>query len=90
MKKAELIFVILLAAGFLIPSALFGQWWLFGVFMLFFVCFGIVELLAVKFTGETVSQKFWKLRDKNKGKAWIVVIGMLVGWLALLYHFIIQ
>ena len=88
MKTKELIFVIVLVCGFLIPPALFGQWWLFGVFMLFFVCFGIVEFLAVKFTGKSVSQKFWQLKEKNKAAAWIVVIGMLLAWLALLWHFI--
>ena len=83
----EIIFVVLLAGGFLVPTAIFGQWWLFGTFALFFVCFGIVELLAVKFTGKTVSQHFWKLRERNKIAAWIICGGMLVGWLALLFHF---
>lgn len=88
MKIKELIFVIMLACGFLILPALFGQWWLFGVFLLFFFCFGIVEFLAVKFTGKSVSQKFWALKEKNKTAAWIIVIGMLLAWLALLIHFI--
>ena len=84
----EIIFVILLAGGFLVPTALFGQWWLFGVFALFFFCFGIVEMLAVKFTGKTVSQMFWDLKKRNKTMAWIIIGGMLVAWLSLLWHFI--
>lgn len=90
MKKKELIFVILLVVGFLLPPALFGQWWLFGVFMLFFICFGITEFIATKATGKTVSQHFWALRAKSKAKAWIIIAGMAIAWLALLYHLIIQ
>jgi hypothetical protein len=85
---SEILFVILLVGGFLVPTALFGQWWLFGVFMLFFCCFGIVEFLAVKFTGRSISQKFWELKKKNKAAAYIICGGMLMGWLALLWHFL--
>ena len=83
----EIIFVALLAGGFLIPTALLKQWWLFGTFALFFVCFGIVELLAIHFSGHTVSQHFWALKDVNPVGAWVIVGGMLIGWLALLWHF---
>lgn len=86
----EILFVIALAGGFLVPTALFGQWWLFGVFALFFVCFGIVELLAVKFTKKTVSQMFWELKRKNQTAAWIIVGGMGIGWVALLLHFMMH
>jgi len=87
MKFKELIFVILLTGGFLIPAALFAQWWLFGVFAIFFACFGVIEFLAVKTTGETVSQKFWNLRKTNPKAAWIIIAGMIIGWAALLWHF---
>ena len=87
MPIKELIFVIVLVCGFLIPPALFGQWWLFWVFALFFACFGVVEMIAVAKTGETVSQKFWELKKKNKKAAWIIVIGMQLAWLSLLWHF---
>lgn len=90
MGFGELMFVIILVCGFLIPPALFGQWWLFSVFAVFFCCFGLVEFLAVKKTGETVSQKFWDLRRRNPKAAWIIVAGMQLAWLALLYHFMFQ
>jgi len=82
----EILFIVLLAGGLLIPSALAKQWWLFGVFMVFFICFGIVEWIAVAKTGMTVSQHFWKYSEAHKGSAWGVLIGMLVSWLALLAH----
>lgn len=82
---SEILFIIALVVGFLLPPAIFGQWWLFGVFLLFFCCFGLVEFIAVKKTGKTVSQHVWKL---PKWKRWIIVIGMQIAWFALLWHFI--
>ncbi len=87
-SKKEIIFIIVLATGFLVPSAIFQQWWLFGTFLLFFTCFGIVEWLADKFTGKTVSQHFWALKKTNKKAAWTIAIAMMVGWLSLLWHLI--
>jgi len=88
MSMGELIFVILLAGGFLIPPLLAHQRWLLGVFGMFFACFGVIEFLAVKTTGETVSQKFWKLKRTKPKLAWLVIGGMIMGWAALLAHFI--
>jgi len=82
----EIIFVVLLAGGLLIPSAIAGQWWLFAVFMVFFVCFGLVEWLAVAKTKRSVSQHFWEYSKQHKTGAWIVLGGMLIAWLALLWH----
>jgi len=87
MAIGEIIFVILLAGGFLIPPALFGQWWLFGVFAIFFCCFGVIEFLAVKTTGKSISQKFWDLKRTNKTKALLIIIFMQIAWLSLLWHF---
>lgn len=86
MKKSEIIFIVLLVGGLLVPVALVGQWWLFAVFCVFFVCFGVVEFLAVKFSNRSVSQKFWDWSKDNKGKALAVLGFMLVAWLALLWH----
>jgi hypothetical protein len=83
----EIIFVVLLAGGFLIPTAIFKQWWLFKVFSIFFVIFGLVEWWAVASTGMSVSQHFWKLDEVNPTAGWIIVGGMGVGWAALLWHF---
>lgn len=83
----EILFVVILAGCFFIPPLIFGQYWLFSVFLVFFLCFGLIEWLAVKYTGKTVSQKFWALSKKNKKAGWIIIICMLIAWLALLYHF---
>ena len=86
MKNAEVLFVILLVVGMLVPSALAGQWWLFSVFIVFFFCFGLIEWLAVKKTGKSVSQKFWKFSEEHRWGAIGVLAGMLIAWLALLWH----
>jgi Mn2+/Fe2+ NRAMP family transporter len=90
MKISEVLFIVALAGGFLVPSAVAGQWWLFGVFMIFFCCFGLVEWIAVKMSRKSVSQHFWKLMDEHPVQAWIIIAGMIMGWVALILHFIIH
>jgi hypothetical protein len=87
-SKSEILFIIILVVCFLAPPAIWGQWWLFGVFLLFFMCFGVVELVAKAKTGMTVSQHFWALKKKNKFAAWTIAVCMLIAWLALLWHFL--
>lgn len=86
METSEIIFVILLAGGLLIPSAIAKQWWLLSVFLVFFFCFGLIEWLAVSKTDLSVSQHFWEYSMINPIGAWFVLAGMLIGWLALLLH----
>ena len=86
MKWKEMLFVILMIGGFLVPVAIVGQWWLFGVFIVFFGCFGGIEAISVLKTGQSVSQKFWEYSKEHKAGAWTVLGSMLVGWLALLWH----
>lgn len=86
MPIGEIIFIVLLAGGLLIPSALAHQWWLFTVFLVFFGIFGFLEWLSMAKTGLSISQQFWKYSSEHPKGAWGVIIGMLVGWLALLSH----
>lgn len=87
MPLGELIFVLLLVGGFLIPAFIFKQKWLFLTFLVFFGCFGLIEFIAVKTTGQTVSQHFWALDSVNPTAGTIIVGGMALGWIALLVHF---
>lgn len=87
MEAGELLFIISLVGGFLIPSAIFKQWRLFFVFLLFFVCFGLMEWLSVIQTGKTISQHFWVLDAANPTAGWIIVGGMALAWISLLIHF---
>lgn len=85
-KTKEILFIIALAGGMLLLPAMFKQWWLFTVCFVFFSIFGIIEFIADKKTGHTVSQHFWEFSKKNKKGAIIVLLGMLISWLALLWH----
>lgn len=82
----EILFIIIMFALWLIPSAIYGQWWLFGSFLLFGICFGLLEYISYEVTGDTVSQHFWKWSVNNKREAWITLGCMLAGWLMLLLH----
>ena len=86
MDTGEIIFVSLLAGGFLIPTALYRQWWLFRTFLIFFAVFGLVEWWAVSSTDLSVSQHFWVLNNDNPAGAKVVLGGMILGWGALIFH----
>ena len=88
--KPEIVFIIAMFLLLLVPPAIFGQWWLFAVFMIFGVCFGIVELVCKAVTDKTISQHFWEWSVNNKKQAWFVLGCMLLSWLMLLYHFAIK
>lgn len=83
----EMLPIIGLFALLLGPSAWAGQWWLFSVFLVFGVIFGIIEVIAVKKTGDTVSQHFWTLKREDKKKALVIIGGMIIAWALLIIHF---
>jgi len=88
MKWKEIIFIVLLVGCLLVPAAVTSQWWLFAVFAVFFVCFGLIEWLAAVKSGKTVSQHFWEYKKHHPVGAMLVCLCMLVAWLALLAHFL--
>ncbi len=87
MALGEIIFIVAMVGGFLVPTALFKQWRLFWVFMAFFVVFGLMEWLSVATSGMSISQHFWEFDTANPIGGWIVVGGMGIAWVALLIHF---
>ena len=88
----EIIFVLVLVLGMLGTGILHGiqtgYWYLLGVFVIFFACFGFMEWLAVKRTGKTISQQVWKWKEKNPISMYIGVGMLLLAWIALMLHFI--
>lgn len=84
MKPNELVLTILQVAApiFCFSVGLVYQGWFLVAWIVFF---GIVELLAKKFTGKTLSQWVWTK------KLWVRIVLsalMVAGMLALAYHFI--
>lgn len=74
----------------IVPALIMKQWWLAGMFFVFGLCFGIGEALSVHFSGLSISQHFWALRDISYGKALIVAICMQIAWAFLIIHFMVK
>jgi len=72
------------------PAVYFHQYWLALVFLVFGICFGLIELIAIKVTGKTVSKHFWEFRDTHPKSAWLIAISMILAWSCLIFHFMIQ
>lgn len=90
---AKLLTIIEISTLFLlliVPAIIYRQYWLAGMFFIFGLVFGIGEVLAIKFTGLSISQQFWQLRDVAYGEALIVTCSMLIAWLLLLTHFMVK
>lgn len=90
-KAKEILFVILLVTGMLgsgvVVGFMGGGWFLLGVFVIFFLCFGLMEWLAVKKTGKSISQQFWAFGEKHPIMKWVVITALIVAWLSLMWHF---
>ena len=86
MRRAEIWFVVCLVVGLLGPALWVHQYWLAFVFAVFFLCFGLVEWMAVKKTGRSVSQQFWAYSEHHRFGAVCVLGGMAIAWIALLMH----
>ena len=94
MAWTEILFVILLAGGMIGSGVYVGlktkKWYFLGVFITFFVCFGLWEWVSVAQTGESISQTIWGLGESNPVGFWIMLVGLLLSWLSLLWHFAIK
>jgi hypothetical protein len=74
----------------IVPALIMKQYWLAGMFFVFGMCFGIGEALSVQFSGLSISQHFWVLRDASYIKALIVAICMQIAWTLLIVHFMVK
>jgi hypothetical protein len=85
MKNLKMI--IFISALLSMPIAAFavGQVWLGLVFIIFYGIFGLIEFISIKKTGKSVTQHVQSL---PKWKLWIVLSAMVVGWGALILHFL--
>ena len=91
MAIGEIIFVVLLVGGMIIPGVIIGRktghWHLLGVFITFFLCFGLWEWHAVATTGLSISQQVWEFADANPKLFWTLMGMLIIGWLSLIWHF---
>ena len=91
MGLGEIIFVILLMGGMIGAGVYVGivkkKWYFLGVFVTFFLCFGLWEWISVAQTGESISQTVWSLGETNPIGFWIMLFFLASAWMALMYHF---
>lgn len=71
---------------FIVPSIIYKEYFLALAFVIFGLVFGFMEFLADYYTGKTVSQHLWVLMLDHKWKGYIILGGMLLGWICLLVH----
>ena len=90
----EIIFVVILAGGMIGSGVIVGKktghWHLLGVFLTFFLCFGLLEWHAVSTTGMSVSQQVWQFGDESPVLFWIVIGMLVVAWGSLMFHFAVK
>ena len=87
---AKDIFFILSLAMPLAPIGIAKQWWLFAAFAGFYVLLIILEILAVKRNGKTISKRFWEFSERKEGMAWVILGVMSLMWVALIWHLAIR
>ena len=92
MDIGELLFIILLGGGMIGSGVLVGvkmkKWYLLGVFLTFFACFGLWEWLSVANTGESISQTVGAFGVQFPALFWIFIAMNVIAWGALMVHFI--
>lgn len=80
------ILLILMGLFFIIPSAIYKEWWMVMTFVLFGLVFTLEEYVAHYYTGMTVSQHIWDLILRHPHKGYTIIGFMLLGWICLLLH----
>ena len=90
MNMIEILFIVALGGGLLVPSALIGQWWLFSVLAVAMLGLVVGEVVSIKLTGKTISRHFWNYSENNKAGAWSVIGGLIVAIVALVWHLAIR
>jgi hypothetical protein len=80
-----MVLFILALLGMPITAFILGQVWVGAVFTIFYIIFGVIEVVAKAKTGKTVSQWEWTL---PMWKRWILAGSIICGWTALILHFL--
>lgn len=85
----EIIFIIGLIAGLIMPFILLTGWgrkyWV-TLMSVIGASVGIAEILGKAFVGKTISRMYWEWSLLHETTSWIVVSILLIGWLNLLIH----
>ena len=79
---------LLVAMGllFLVPPIIYKEYMLAFAFILFGLCFGLLEFIADYYTQHTISQQLWDLIVEHQAKGVIILVCMLLAWICLILH----
>lgn len=85
----EVIFIVGLIAGLIMPFALLTGWgrkyWMVTMTLIGSIVVG-AELAGTMFVGKTISRMYWEWSLAHETTSWIVFGILLCGWLNLLIH----
>lgn len=85
----ELIFIIGLIVGLILPFILLTGWgrkyWV-ALMSVIGASVGIAEILGKVFVGKTISRMYWEWSLLHESTSWFVTTVLLFGWLNLLIH----
>jgi hypothetical protein len=85
----ELIFIIGLIAGLILPFLLLTGWGRkFWVVLMSVIglSVGVAEICGKIFIGKTISRMYWEWSLAHETTSWIVAIILICGWLNLIIH----
>lgn len=85
----EVVFIIGLIAGLILPFALLTGWgrkyWMV-LMSVIGLSVGTAEILGKAFIGKTISRMYWEWSLLHETTSWIVAGILLLGWINLLVH----
>lgn len=74
----------------LIASGIAEQWHMFWLFAIFYILFGIMELLSIKSKGVTISERVGNLHREEPWKFWIIQGSWVIMCAGLFIHFLMM
>lgn len=79
---------LLVAMGilFLVPPIIYKEYMLAFAFILFGLCFGLLEFISAYYAHKTISQLMWQLIVEHQWKGVIILSCMAGAWACLIAH----
>ena len=85
----EIIFIIGLIAGLIMPFALLTGWgrkyWMI-LMSVIGLSVGGAEILGKLYIGKTISRMYWEWSLAHETTSWIVAVILMLGWTNLIVH----
>jgi phosphatidylglycerophosphate synthase len=86
----EVFYISTMLAFFIAPFILAKLWYWVIFLAIIIVALGVIELIAVLKTKQTISQQFVEYMKKNKWKAILIMLSGSIGWGMLVSHLLFE